>query len=312
MHGTSRNKAKLKVKSPSFNATHPFNRPDFNDSTREVETDDEENDDDDQDESDDVGIEAGRLADMDWQKGLPVGTGAVRGLASSAHANSQFPSSQLPAKSDIEQFCHPISATVEQWNNEVQNPAVYSSIFPFDMVLNSYSENNSHMPLHSGVGTNGATLSVPPQSYQHPYKLNIPQATLPAHSYTANPTLNILPNSMSYNSEDGEAGSLARRDQSLPTTSRVNPTHETTVQQVYTMAQAQATMGQRSGQSPDHSEAPELASLSGQSLPSATPSTPDGTLHHVCIDAMCTTEQLGNVMRTIVGFSKSVTVKVGS
>ena len=323
---TVKNKSAPKRKPCRSGAQENFGRSNRNDSSlavadgREADghiNDDDDDDDDDDDEDDNQddesnGVIMGKLLDMDWQES-PVYTRAAERHISFTQATNQ-PSLCSPAKSDTQQSFNRSSAAIGQWHKEVRDPTIYSSTFPFDFVPNSSSIINSNASVLSGIDTDHTTSSASLYPYQHPSQSHVPLAALPAQDLTASSTLEIHRNSGNYTLPI-ERVSPPMSHTTSPLSSQGSPGHAPTLQQHHSPSQHLSLIDREPAvqdQSPICAKGSEMPLLSAPSLRSISSSSTDDILHHVYIDAVCTNEQLGNVMSTLVGLAKSVTVRVRS
>jgi hypothetical protein len=273
-------------------------------SGREAEDQSDEDDDDDEDQEDESGdgnevADVGKSINKGWQENPLVDASAPPRKVSSVQATSQSSPLCLPAQSGLQW-------PFEPWS---EDSAIYSSAFPpFDFVQNGYSDHNFNMSVLPGFETDCTTTPVSLHPYHH-HKLDLPQATF-AHNPACDPTLDILMNCMNYTSQIDPIV----KNNSPPEAQGISSPDSST-QKDNSPTQYQGLMDHESvtqGQSPGYSKAQDTALSSRRNLLPITPLTPspDGALQHVSIDAVCTTEELGNIMRTLVGLAKSVTVKV--
>ena len=292
--------------------------PNRSNSGRETDdqTDDDDEEEDDEDDEDDDSIGAGRIHNLDWPENLPAKTAAVHRQASSAYAKTRSSSLCVSASSDIQRCFTSPSASVEQWSEEFQNPNIYTSIIPSSFTQNNYTNSGSHIPVLpvTGIDSGAGTASPNVYPYQPSYQINVPHSTLPVHNLASDPTLNIFTNEVNYPSQGEQVGQPINKNQSRPV-SRSSPTSNSVAQQEYLSTQYQNLIDQAlltPDPSPGCFRPPEMATSSAQNLVSASPPSQNRTLHHVSVDAECTSEQLGEVIRNLVGLSKKVTVKVNS
>lgn len=170
------------------------------------------------------------------------------------------------------------------------------------------------MSVLSGLDIDHTTSSVSPYSYQHPFEVHISPAALSAHDPAPSPRLDSYRNSGNYTSPTERVSPLMSQITS-PLSSQGNPAHESAMQQQHSPSQDPRMVYQKpwvQGRSPISAKSSGMALGSASSLRSGSPSNTDGILHHVYVDAVCTNEQLGKVMSTLVGLVKSVTVKASS
>jgi len=323
-HGISKNKSNPEMKSRRSSARHPSNQSSSNDSffvaaeakdiDNETEDDDEEEYDD-QDETGDEIIDAGECFNLNWQESALADTNTTQGQTSSAFATNQ--SSFYLASREIQPPFNP-SAPAEQWSEEFPNP-ICSSTFSSGFVQASYSDNTSHMSIPPDQSVDyeigGDCIALPALfPCQRTHKINAPQATISAHNSTPGPTPDIYMDGVNYTSRKEEVDQPTDRDP-FPPASRVSFERDSVAQREHISTPRQDLTDQASlalDRPPRFSNVPEVIPSSTQNPPSVNPTSPDLDLHQVSIDVECTTGQLGDVMRTLVGLSKRVTVKVYS
>ena len=288
-HRPSLKKSSKQVDFDDYTFAVPDDREDDDQTDGDDEDEDEDTDDDDSEVND-----AGSFLNISRQESQPVNGGAVQGQASSAHIISQSSPLRLPAQTNTQQSFDPPSLT-GQWEHTLQDTGTFSSPFPLGFFQNSKPDSSSHTSVLPEAATDGAPQPIALQSYQNPYKDNVAQAALPAYSPTTYPVINKPRKSVDYKLQREQACSSNNNDKPSPP-SWISPMH-------------QGLMDQHPG-AQGQSGTPEMAPLPEHTLFPFTPLTSDESLQRVSIDAMCTNEQLGNIMRSVAGHAKSVTVKV--
>ena len=318
-----KNKSAPKRKPCRSGAQETFGRSNRNDSSlavaagREADGHISDDEDEDEDEDDNPGDESneaimGKLLDMDWQQS-PAYTGAAERHMSFTQETNHA-SLGPPAKSDTQQSFNHSSAAIEQWHKEVHDPTIYSSTFPFAFVPNSSSNINSNTTVLSGIDTDHTISSASLYPYQHPSQPYAPLAALPIHDLTASPRLEIHKNS-GHSTLPTKQVNPPMSHTTSPLSSQSSPGHVPTLQQHHSSPQRLSLVNREPAtqdQSPVHAQGSGIPPPSALSLGSVSSPSTDDILHHVYIDAVCTNEQLGNVMSTLVGQAKSVTVRVRS
>ena len=264
----------------------------------------------------------GDFLGMDWQKVLPASAAAPQRQILSTHTATRSSPYFLPAQSDPQHPFNPSSATVEPWNEEIHNHAIFSSTLPFSFAQSNYPDNNSAMSLLPNLGTDD-TASSSLHQCQHPYTLSVPGPPLPAHNTTNNSTVDTLMGDSSCTSgkelmgtpNTGKNSPPASRASSLCDSAAQNYQHRgrnSPIRHQIIMDQQHKPGSPPHGHSsPANPEAPERTMVFSSSGPTPPSNTSDD-LRHVSIDATCTTEQLGSILQSVVGLAKSVTVKVKS
>nr|ANM86448.1 hypothetical protein [Cladonia uncialis subsp. uncialis]AUW31226.1 hypothetical protein [Cladonia uncialis subsp. uncialis] len=263
----------------------------------EDDEDDEEEDEDDEDQDGNDGdaFNAGELLEMDWQQKVPTNTSAGLGQISSAQTVHQPAPFYMPAHTEDQTPFNRTSVSTEPWHAEVpQDPTSYSSAFPYTFAQNGYPVSLYQYQYANKVSVSQAAF--PP----------IPSADLPLESFS---------NDVSYTLQR-EPSVLIDNFHRPPSALGSKETNKQAARQKPSPKQIQGHVDQDSGPqelSPMRATASEIASPSSQtSTPSEHPTTDNGLLQHISIDAVCTAEQIGSIMGNIVGRAKSVTVKVDS
>ena len=229
-----KNNPKPKLRSGRPSRKQSSNQLDFSDSAFPIsdgvdvehqtdEDDDDDDEDDDDDDDDDEVSDAEKFLNMEWQQDASVNTGTTQRRAAAAYTTNQSLPRSLPAHSDIQQSFNPSSATVEQWNHQVQDPAMYPGPFPFTFGQNGYSDNNSHTSVLPGMSPTCTNSSLSLQPYQSAYRSSVAQATIPIHSPTSDQTLNVPGYGIPSTLEKEQIGPLAKKSKSSPP-SRISST----------------------------------------------------------------------------------------
>ena len=293
-----------------------------------LETDDQTNEDDeDEDESledfndEDNAMEAGSFLDKDCQEVLPPSKAIRPRQTSSTRTLDRSSPSFLLDQGDAQHPFNPSLAAIENWNEEVHDPAIYSSAFPHSFFASKTPGVNSQVSLLPDIGTDGAASSLSFHEGQHAYSLGGPQP-LAGHDTNTDPIVDIFADSISYTAGKEMTDAPAFGNKSPPP-SRPSAPNEFATQQ----RQGQGHNSPiRSRSRIDHSapapqdcspfanpevpQEPKAPSASRLTPPSTSRSSSGDNLRQVSIDATCTAEQLGKLMSTVAGLAKTVTVKV--
>lgn len=283
----------------------------------EDDEDDEEDDEDDEDQDGDDGdaFGAGESLKMDWQRKLPTNTSAGLGQISSAQTVHQPSPIYMPAHIEDQTPFNRTSVSTEPWHAEVpQDLTAYSSAFPYTFAQNYDPGKNSFIILLLCMNTNFSASPVSLYQYQYANKVSVSQAAFPPIP-SADVPLERFSNDFSY---------TLQREPSVP----IDNFHEPPSSLGSKEANKQAARPKPSSKqiqghldkdpepqefSPTRAKISEMASPSPRtSTPSEHPTTDNGILQHVSIDAVCTAKQINSIMGNIVGRAKSVTVKVDS
>ena len=279
--------------------------------------DDEEEDEDDEDQDGDEGdvFNAGEILKMDWQERLPTNTSAGLGQISSAQTVQQPSPFYVPAHTEDQTPFIGTSVSTEPWNAEISQDAnAYSSAFPYTFAQNCYPGKNSFIILLLCMNTNSSASPVSLYQHQYANKVSVSHAAFPP-TPSADLPLERFSNDVSYIRQREPSGPIDNAHRPLSALGS-KETNEQAARQKPSSKQIQRNVGKESGPqelSPMRAKASEMASPSSQtSTSSEHPTTDNGILQRISIDAVCTAEQIGSIMGNIVGHAKSVTVKVDS
>ena len=278
----------------------------------EEDEEDDEDEDEEEDDNEDQESNDNESLKTDWQNKFSNSRVAAQDQCPSAPAPNQSPSMYLPGQIETQSHFNASPVDIESWKDQIlHEPTAYSS-FPINTAHNSYSNSSSYMPDLFSINTGLATSPASLHHYQCHEKINASRATIP-QTPMGDVSLSI-PSSDSYTTlkvppipiDDWRESSSA-----LGLSSQQNQA----VQQRQSSIRSQSLREQKTGNEgipPVHSGLSEMASSPLQTIfPAGSPSVGE-TLKRVSIDALCTPEQISNIMRNIISCAKSVTVKVDS
>lgn len=279
------------------------------DEEEEEEDDDEEEDEDEED-------------DQDYNRGSTIYLATQeRPIASPARTRRRDQHDSWPSSpNDMQQDMDLDSAAMELW---FQNPSMSVSTIPPGSAPHSYQGGGAHrsalygMDINYGLFPNhGVSSEIYPDQ-----KIHGPRVSNPGISQTSMTAGYSTPNQMPDTLMSG-ATYTTQLANIRPTATDQNAT-----------AQLHGSGSRRESASQQDTEPLRYQGMTGQALatpdttPEAskpsrvTPSPPQntftsenlqGSLHQVSVDAECTTDQLGNLMRTLVGTTSKLVVKVHS
>ena len=277
---------------------------------------DEEDDEDEEEEDDDNEYQESNDNEslkMNWQNEFPDSRIAAQDQRPSASAANQSPSLYLPGQIETQMHFNASPVDIENWKDRISHePTAYPGAFPINIAQNSYSNSNSYMPDLSSIRTGLVTSPASLHQYHYPEKINVSQATIPE-----NPTGNVLLDIPSSNN-----GYTTLKEPTIPIDDWREPLsapgftslQDQAAQQRQSSIQSQSLGDQRTG----HEGIPPVrfgfSELTPSSLQTVFPAEAPGvgeTLKRVSIDALCTPDQISNIMGNIISCAKSVTVKVG-
>ena len=292
----------------------------------QTDEDDEDESEDQEDNNDeDEAMDTGDIFDMDWQEIQPARPAATQRQIPSTHTANGPSAYYSPALSDAQHHLNSDSENFVQWNEEAQDREIHNSTFPSRFGQSDYSNNYSHMSLSN----DGSASSVSLNRCQYPYKPSVPGPPISAHRTLANLTADTHMDGTSCTSRKDLISTLANGNNSPPASWPKSPPRASAAQKYQQQGhsgpiRSQSLMDQQQEpgfalqdySSSANSEAPDdtIFALPSPKLtpPSIKPLDLGDGLHRVSIDAICTTEQLGKIMQSVVGLAKLVTVKVKS
>ena len=278
---------------------------------------DEEDDEDEEEEEEDDDNEYQESNDneslkMNWQNELPNSRIAAQDQCPSASAANQSPSLYLPGQIETQTHFNASPMDIESWKDRISHePTAYPGAFPINIAQNSYCNSSSYMPDLSSIRTGLVTSPASLHQYNYPEKINVSRATIPENP-TGNVLLDIPSSNNGYTTLKEPPISIDgwREPSSAPDFTSLQ---DQSVQQRQSSIQSQSLGDQRIGHEgipPVRSGFSELAPSSLQTvLPAEAPGVGE-TLKRVSIDALCTPDQISNIMGNIISCAKSVTVKV--
>ena len=280
--------------------------------------DDEEDDDDDEDDNDEDFLNgptgANAYLRFGWQGSQPAITSVASQQEVTTYVEPQ-PSYDLQTLRGTQGNFNDEFLNGGQWGQEMEN----SSIFPDTLASNSFLTDLQQTGSQSNITPTGgnfgqaANFTTSPEHYpyEHVDSGTGPQAYLPAQYPNPISAGGTSANGMKYGTHEAQAGHSVDVDRA-PFTSRPGP-RETAKQQAHAPRKWRCSRDQMPS-SPDSSggrpDAHSAASPLAQGSLVSSPESSDGILHRVSVDAHCTSDQLGDLMRTLVGVTKTIVVKV--
>lgn len=317
-------------RSDQFNASTSISAPHDARETHDQSDDDDGDDDDEEgDDADDKGLGEDNREDADAEmhdRGTPqsferqehptanAATTVRRTLSS--HSTIQpvvYPSSPHNC---IEENLDPTSATTGQWQKELQNGPTYSSTFPTGSAPHGYQDNGNHilaladMEFDLGTFPNfGASI----YQHQQPHDPGVPQSNTEASYPDPDTTSGVVMGGVSQIAYGGQPFSKVTHQDKPVQANWPSTRRESAPQQDHDLLRYQGLVDQ-APVTPDAS--PGFSKIESQSAQPSTRNTfslsseiPQGPLLRVSIDAECTTDELGNLVRTLVG-ARKVVIKV--
>ncbi|KAL8662075.1 MAG: hypothetical protein Q9202_005049 [Teloschistes flavicans] len=282
------------------------------DNQSDEEDEEDEDDEEDEEEEDDKVYIGGSTMSMATEE---------RPMASSTRTrrSDQHDSCPSPPK-DMQQDMDLDSAAMELW---LQNPSMSAFTAPPGLVPHNYQGGGAHTSALNGMELDFGSLpnsgvSSDIYSDQEMYRPGFPDPGIPQSSMAAGyPAPNPMPDT-----RISGATCTTQLGRILPTA-----IDQDTTTQVHGSGTRRKLASQEDREPLQHqgmrSQAPATSDMSPESyqLSRVTPPPPpsnfpsesvQGPLHQVSINAECTTDQLGNLMRTLVGTTSKVVVKVHS
>ncbi|KAI4287332.1 MAG: hypothetical protein L6R35_003413 [Caloplaca aegaea] len=240
------------------------------------------------------------------------------GIRPSSQPTNQAVPYLPPGTNTIEQNLNPILLSAGQWQERLQSPFTYPTSFPPDTASHIYQDDGSFtspfadMELDFGAFHDFGEPSCPQQPTCYP---GLPQQANVAGNFpTSNAMSDVVMSGLNHGIPTDEIlPKLKSNDQ--PTQSyRQGSRRESSRQPTSEPLEVQ-DLAKEGPVSPEtYTQACSILSPSGSPRmqnPFASISKGlQSPLHRVSVDAECTPDELGNLMRTLVGATRKVTVKV--
>lgn len=287
----------------------------------ENDDDDDDEDDYEDDEEEEEGFAGNEVnhtetLDAGWQGSLPANPTAAQTRPSHTHPMSQF-SFPFPNASEIQRTFSPPSAAVEHLGNQVQNPPLYPSTFPSHPLQSNYQQQGIQTSVPPAMGMNfgldfNYTTSPKPNSHRYIDEYRDQHSSPPAQDPNSSVTQDVLMGEVSYATQKQQASQSINDPKSRPA-SRPSRSLSLAVQKGRSSPKRQRLRNEGPSTPdflPGRSQAPEITSSSIQDLLVSRGGNTELAMHRVSVDAECTTDQLGDLMRTLVGSTKKVVVRV--
>lgn len=281
--------------------------------------DEEEDDADDDDDDDDEQIHNEPIGTTDylrsgWQGNQPANLSMAPQQRAIRPVEPQS-SYNLPAVPGSQGSFNDALLNVGQWGQEIQSPLMFSGTLASDSFPTSLQQNGPQsniIPTSDNFGQT-ANFTTGPQHYSnnHVDSCSGSQAHLSAQYSEPSLCREVLASGIKYSTREVLAGQPVEVDRA-PFTSGPSPRRDGAKQQA---------LGSRKRRcrdpmpiSPDSScgcpDGPNAASPIIQHSLGLSSEDHDGDLHRVSVDAQCTSDQLGDLMRTLVGLTQKLVVKV--
>ncbi|KAL8835774.1 MAG: hypothetical protein Q9176_006722 [Flavoplaca citrina] len=282
------------------------------DNQSDEEDEEDEDDEEDEEEEDDKVYIGGSTMSLATEE---------RPMASSTRTRRRDQQDSCPSPpKDMQQDMDLDSAAMELW---FQNPSMSAFTVPPGLAPHNYQGGGAHTSALNGMELDLGSLPNPGVSSdvypdQEMYRPRVPDPGIPQSSMAAGyPTPNPIPDTcISGATYTTQLGHILPRAIDQDTTTQLNCSgsrREWASQQDSEPLQHQGMTSQAPA-TPDMS--PETSKLSRVTPPPPQsdfpPESLQGPLHQVSINAECTTDQLGNLMRTLVGTTSKVVVQVHS
>ncbi|KAL9006264.1 MAG: hypothetical protein Q9188_000986 [Gyalolechia gomerana] len=341
IHGTPRSQAKPETRGPRAYAdrcrnnkpnTHasayvPTYAQEPDDPSDECDDDDEDNDeedkeldDDDQDDIDSMALAQGpSSSNSERHDRLPGDATTTRRRTLSSQSTTQTASYRTAPSSGTQQDTATTPATVQQWQEGLQIPALYPDKHTAESAPLSYDNNSAHPSALADMDIDfGALINFKTSPEGYPYQgtyTDFPQLNLDASYPAPGAMLDAPMNGVSYTAQPEPAHQRATNQNQLVGAEPVRSRRESDTQQEYNPLESQDMVRQApatTDASPRCSGTTQCALPSTQNMTSSHSENLQESIHHVSVDAECTTDQLGSLMRTLVGATRKVVVKIQS
>ena len=290
--------------------------------TDESEYEDEEDDDDEEDDEEEEHKtdqdNTFRMNNLSWQEQSSEKASGAQTQASQVHPMAQFPFFP-PNSFDTQDVPSLSSINGQPWAQKVQEPPVFSKSFT-SHPQQTHDQQAVHIASLSDMHMDGGFAF----NYPIPNPLNIEQYTdhvcgsydsqsgLPAQNRGLNVPQEVQIDTVNHISpekgtseiiQDGMSRSVCRQNPTphqLTEEGRTSPKRQRITKQPHPVSDASTVLSENSASVNTPQQKP-LTYCDGSSRLAT---------HHVSVDAECTSEQLGDLMRTLVGSTKRIVVKV--
>ena len=274
--------------------------------TDRSDEDEDDEDDEEEDEDEDEDNDEERDASNESDNTQPLRSDWQQRQASNIQSAAQFPFT-FPGASNIQRTSVPPSATVGPYGNEVQTPHPALNSLSSDSLLRGYQQSaiNTFTPPNLNVNFGpDLNYTTSPDLHSHHY-------TDQASGYnTRSPPQNPNSHEMQGVLQGGAHYSLYEDRARLG--SWPSPISDSVAQQGHTPKRQRLKnqVPTPPGASPVPLKVPRPAPSSIKGSMASRDGSADLAMHRVSIDAECTNEQLGDLLRTLAGVTNKLVVKV--
>ena len=282
----------------------------------EGDDDDDEEDEDEGDGADDDLYNAETFLHPDWQVGMGTNGVTAQGLDKNIHAIAQS-SFRFPPRSETQPtFNRPSSSA--HWGEDARITPMSSTTYHPNPNRTGYQPNGLHIFSPSTMGVNfgiepNFTASPDLYPFSHTEQSIISQNMISADYSTPKEAQDTFMGGMSRVQHKG-AVDQSTHNEMIAQPSQHNSIDDCSTQQELTAIKYQSSVGNQALSASDltqgNSQAPTMASPPVSSPPQPSPGSRALTLHHVSVDAECTSEELGDLVRNLVGVTKRIVVRV--
>lgn len=289
------------------------------------EDEDEDDEEDEEDEPDDKGKQSYGETDpmsFTWQSTGPIMPVTSNGTSeqpthhsSRTHTKNQ-PPFHLPSLDGNEQFFDPLIAPLESWGQDFQCSTEFPNTFPsysdptnFDRM---FQQTPAASAMHTAMcPTSNYTASAPSYVFARRDQPKRYEVACPSDYLNPAELLNV-PVDITDFGLPLDYSSLSHADHKTPHTSCPSPKGRASGQRslVSSKRPRLSTTALPTDTATPYTEQTDVPSPSTQKTVTSSPRSPIHALHRVSVDAECTTEQLGDLMRTLVGVTKKVVIKI--
>ncbi|KAL8939318.1 MAG: hypothetical protein Q9211_002798 [Gyalolechia sp. 1 TL-2023] len=228
------------------------------------------------------------------------------------------PSARTTPSSGTQRNTATAPATMQQWQEGWQMPVLYPNKFTAEPEPHSYHHNSPHLSASADMGIDfGALTNFRTFSDGYPYQgtyTDFPQSNLDASYAASSGMLDAPMGGVSYTAQPEPAHQTATDQDPVVGAEPARFRREST-QREYDPLESHDMIRQATATpdvSPRCSSVTQCALPSTQNMTSSDSEDVQGSIHHVSVDAECTTDQLGNLMRTLVGATRKVVVTIQS
>ena len=290
------------------------NEIDNDDQTDEEDEDDDEDNEDEGDDAGDGDYNEETFLSSDWQPSMS--TNAVTAQGRKNNNILAQPSFHSPPASETQRAFNRPSAIVH-WGENTRNSSMSPATYHPNPMQTSYQHNDFHtfgpssMSVNFGIGSN---FTASPDLYPLPrtQQSTIPHNTLSADYSTPKESQDTLMGGVSQVPHKEVVGQSTHEEMAAPTYH--GSIGDSVTQHELTATKHRSPTSNQALSTPNTSQGSSQAStMASPPVPTPQPPSPgsrDPTLHRVSVDAECTSEQLGDLVRTLVGVTKKIVVKV--